>query len=64
MDENGRYKGAALSPREVAAALNLSLPTVYRRLADGQIPSVKIGGSIRVPPEVVRRLLDTERVPA
>jgi len=32
-----------LTPNEVAAILRVSRPTVFRRLADGTIPGIKIG---------------------
>jgi len=44
MDET-RY----LSAKETAARLGISLRTVRRRIADGSLPSVKIGGAVRVP---------------
>ena len=38
-----------LSAAEVAARLGLSLRTVRRRIADGTLPSVRIGRAVRVP---------------
>ena len=38
-----------LTAVEVATRLGISLRTVRRRLADGTLPSVKIGGAVRVP---------------
>ena len=34
-----------LSPNEIAEALNVSRKTVYRRILDGTIPSIKISHS-------------------
>jgi excisionase family DNA binding protein len=36
-----------LTVTEVAARLNLSRWSVYRRVADGQLPAVRIGGALR-----------------
>ncbi len=44
MDET-RYLTAA----EVAERLGISLRTVRRRIADGTLPAVRIGGAVRVP---------------
>ncbi len=37
-----------LTPRQVAAALQCSLRTVERRIADGALPVVHIGRSVRI----------------
>ena len=44
MDET-RYLSAA----EVAQRLGVSLRTIRRRIADGTLTSVKIGGAVRIP---------------
>jgi excisionase family DNA binding protein len=38
-----------LSARETAERLGISLRTVRRRIADGSLPSLKIGGAVRIP---------------
>jgi excisionase family DNA binding protein len=38
-----------LTAVQAAARLGISLRTVRRRIADGSLPSVKIGGAVRVP---------------
>jgi excisionase family DNA binding protein len=43
MDE--RYLSAA----ETAERLGISLRTVRRRIADGSLPSIKVGGAVRIP---------------
>jgi excisionase family DNA binding protein len=43
-----------MTAAEVADRLRLSMPTTYRLLRAGILPSVRIGGSLRVP----RRELD------
>ena len=48
-------------PRTVAAMTDQSLSQVYRLIADGSYPSVRIGRSVRVPLDLLRKLL-AERV--
>lgn len=43
--EETRY----LSAKETADRLGISLRTVRRRIADGSLPSVKVGGTVRIP---------------
>lgn len=38
-----------LSAKETAQRLGISLRTVRRRIADGSLPSVKVGGAVRIP---------------
>jgi len=38
-----------LTAAQAATRLGISLRTVRRRIADGSLPSVKIGGAVRVP---------------
>lgn len=42
-----------LTAAEAAARLGLSLRTVRRRIADGSLPSVRLGGAVRVPAEAL-----------
>lgn len=42
---------AALSTREAAAYLSISLPTLFRLLKANQLPHLRIGRSIRFRPE-------------
>lgn len=57
-----------LTVREVAAALRVSIPTIYRWVATGEMPSIrygregaddqsKRGGAIRIPESAVTPLL-------
>ena len=46
-----------LDARTVADLLDCSERTVRRRIADGTIPSVLIGGLRRVPEQVLERLI-------
>lgn len=48
---------SVLHVREVARALKLSRATIYRRIADGQLPVVKVGKAMRVPTSAIIELL-------
>jgi len=52
MDTTRRF----LSKAETLHALGISLPSLNRRLADGSIPSIKLGGRVLVPADVLDRL--------
>jgi len=43
---------------EVASRLNLSKSQVYQLIAEGELPSVRIGRSVRIPAEALRRWLE------
>lgn len=49
------------SPKSLAAYLELSERTVRELLAEGMIPSYRIGGARRVKAEDVDRFLETRR---
>lgn len=38
-----------LSVAQAAATVSLSTKTIYRLIDEGKIPSIRIGGSIRIP---------------
>lgn len=38
-----------LTVRELADFYRVSLKTAYQRVADGSVPSVRVGGQIRIP---------------
>lgn len=46
-----------LSVPEVATILHVSRQTAYRLIREGEIPSLKVGGSVRVRPEDLAVLL-------
>ena len=50
-------KRAAFSPAETAELLGLSEATIYRILRRGDLPSVLIGGSRRIPAAAIQKLL-------
>lgn len=45
----GEMEKLLLRPHEVAHLLDVGRSKVYELIADGQIPSVRLGGSVRVP---------------
>jgi excisionase family DNA binding protein len=54
-----------LRPVEAAEAIGISRSKIYELLASGELPSVRIGASVRVPVEALRawiaEQLDTAR---
>lgn len=40
--------------REIAAMLRVSPPTIYRQIACGALPAVRVGHSVRVPADALR----------
>jgi len=63
MSEHATYRDSGELPTvltvpEVARSLRMSEVTVWRRIADGGLPSVKIGGLRRVPARALEELLD------
>ena len=38
-----------LSPAQAAVALGVSRETIYRLVRSGQLPSVRVGGQLRIP---------------
>ncbi len=52
---------ALLSIQEVADRLNLSTKTIRRMIADGRLPSHRIGRSIRVQPGDLATLIHFSR---
>ena len=54
----------ALRVAEAALALGISRAKAYELIASGQIPSIRIGGCIRVPVEQLRGWLERQAVDA
>lgn len=50
-----------LRPDEVAAILSVSVMTVYRRIEDGTLAAVRIGGLYRIPRASLEALLSQDR---
>lgn len=53
-------KKALFRPDEVARILDVCLTTVYRRIEDGTLAAVRIGGLYRIPRGSLEALLDAE----
>jgi excisionase family DNA binding protein len=49
-----------LRPLEAAEAIGVGRSKVYELLASGEVPSIKIGGSVRVPVDALRRWIDRQ----
>jgi excisionase family DNA binding protein len=47
-----------LTAKEVARRLGISQPTILKHIHAGELPSVKIGCTVRVPEVVVDRLVN------
>ncbi len=47
-----------LRPSEVRDITGLSLATVYRRVADGTLPGIRIGGAVRIPQARLQQWFD------
>jgi len=45
---NGHLLPLFLSPKDIVEILNLSRSVVYELIASGQIPSIRVGRSVRV----------------
>jgi excisionase family DNA binding protein len=43
-----------LRPIEAAEAIGIGRSKIYELLASGELPSIRIGGSVRVPVEALR----------
>ena len=47
-EENGHHHGGLLSIQEVCEELGMGKSWVYHRLKSGEIPSIKLGGAVKV----------------
>ncbi len=47
-------------PAEVAEAIGIGRSKVYALLASGELPSIRIGGSVRVPVNALRAWIDRQ----
>ena len=64
--EQTGYMAEWLNPERIANTTGLGLTTVYRLIANGAIPSVRLGKHIRVRPEALAEWIakgETKRVP-
>ncbi len=53
-----------LRPPEVAEALGIGRSKAYELIAAGTIPSIRIGGSVRVPVEKLRQWIESKSASA
>jgi excisionase family DNA binding protein len=49
-----------LRPIEAAEAIGVSRSKAYELIASGEIPSVKVGGCVRVPVDALRLWIDRQ----
>ena len=56
-DGRGGVPRLLLTPEEAARALGIGRTKLYRRLAEGFVPSVRIGGSRRISTEALDRFV-------
>lgn len=49
-----------LRPLEAAQAIGIGRSKVYELLASGELPSIRIGGSVRVPLDALRAWIDRQ----
>jgi len=63
MDTQHSVHRFGYSPTETAVAIGVSLSTVNRKLATGELKSIKIGRRRVVPRDELEKLLGVERAP-
>ena len=51
-----------LRPIEAAEALGIGRSKTYELLSSGRLPSIRIGGSVRVPLAALQRFIDQQLV--
>jgi excisionase family DNA binding protein len=51
------------TPREAARVLNVSRETIYRMAAAGQLQSVRVRGSLRIPLSALQRFCEDDGEP-
>lgn len=49
-----------LRPTEAAEAIGIGRSKIYELLASGDLPSIRIGGSVRVPVDALRAWIDRQ----
>jgi len=59
MSEN-RVDRLLLRPAEAAEAIGIGRSKVYELLASGELPSIRIGGTVRVPVDALREWIDRQ----
>ena len=51
-----------LKPMEAATAINVGRSKVYEMLASGELPSIRVGSTIRVPVDGLREWIAAQRL--
>jgi excisionase family DNA binding protein len=54
---NATVQHQMLTPAEVAVELRVSAPTIYRRIAAGELKAVRVGGQLRIDRDDLERYL-------
>ncbi len=49
-----------LIAQDVAAALNMGLSTIYMLMERGELPSIRIGRSVRIRPEDLEKFIESK----
>lgn len=49
-----------LTAKEVATRVNVNIATVYRWVEEGDLPAIKIGGTIRFNPKAIDQIINPE----
>jgi len=49
-----------LRPTEVADLISVSRSRAYELIADGTLPSIRMGGSVRIPADALRAWIDEQ----
>lgn len=57
-ENTGRIERLLLKPRNIAVMLDTCLSNVYKLINSGELESVRIGRSVRVPVAAVMRLAE------
>jgi excisionase family DNA binding protein len=55
---NTEQEKLAVKPARAALLLDMSRSKVYELVAAGVLPSIRLGGGIRIPIEALRRLIE------
>jgi excisionase family DNA binding protein len=53
-----------MSVRQASEKLKISIPTVYRLIRSGELPSVKLGGNVRIPADTLATRLEEQAAQA
>jgi len=62
-DGSGELERLLLTPAETAETIGIGRTRIYELLASGELPSVRIGRSIRIPIDCLRTWIDRQTSP-